>query len=911
MTTFTVMVEFKINGVWTNVTRLDDDTYVLYPIEITWGRTKDQERVTSTSAQFTMVDNNCILDGDLPASPYYNQIGVGTEARVSVNGDYRISGEIVVLDPDPGETPQVNRRTVEIAGLLRRLDDSSRPVESAAYTAYSDSDNDSTRIFYAPLEEESGSATLSTFNNVGSITYDTVVNLGADTDTQSSARLLTFGEGGRLEADIPFYVSNEHKVTALMKLPDGGLSNGFVPIRLHTTGGNIDRIHLRFNTPWALTLDAMRGFSIADSAVIVDWTGYIDNNQEFWITLEFTQNGANIDCLVGIIREDGVFGIPTDSLTGCTLGRIWHITVGANDISGTSFGHLAVANDTGAFANYIQLGAGGAGGINGFRGEYADLRLNRLLSAAGIVYGNSQATSEDTSQMGTQRPSALGDLVYECVDTDAGILLEHRPYLALVYVSRFALQNQAPAARLNWSHLSLPFKPKPGDVDLYNDFTVSREGGGNARYVIEDGDPWHRTTEVPPAGVNDRPGSATVNLYPDSLLDLHAAWRAHVNSWRERRFNQVTLELARTEFTSTDRSRARFLQPGDVMWVDTTNAPPYVPYTELRFLIQGGSESISQQSHQITFNTTSADIYEATMVDAEGSFLAAPVSASGTSIVIAPPAKGPTWTQDVHDTPYNIRVDGQAMRILSITTDTPAFIASGALASANNGPVTPALPAGITPDVGQLLLIWATIRNSGTGVPDDEPGWTTIVSFGNCKLYGKHYVTGDVAPQITFTGGVANADCLARMSACSGLSMIPASGTKGTPDAHTLLNGSAADIAYPAVTLQRTGGANFIFVWKQDDFSALSTPAGYTAGYVDASTTGDDAGIGMKYDMTGASAAAGTITVTGGAAAISRAVVIGLRPTQTATVTRGIASTATALSVGADVRAWRAGVNGL
>jgi hypothetical protein len=889
---FSVTVEFKIDGAWTDITRIDSDTYVRYPIEITWGRTKDQERMAPAKASFTMVDNNCILDGDLPSSPYYGRIGVGTEARVLVNGAYRMAGEIAVLDPDPGETPQSNYRVVEIAGYLRRLDESSRPVESAAYAAYADPTNSSTRVFYAPLEEESGSATLATFEDKGSITYDTVVNLGADTDTRSSARLLTFGDGGRLEADIPFYVSTEHKVTALMKFPEGGLTNGFVPIRLHTTGGNIDRIHLRFNTPWALTLDAMRGFSIADSAVIVDWTGYIDNNQEFWITLEFTQNGANIDCLVGIIREDGVFGIPTDSLIGCTLGRIWHITVGANDISGSSFGHLAVANDTGAFANYIQLGAGGAGGINGYQGEYADARLFRLLDAAGIVYGNSQATVEDTSRMNTQRPAPIGDLVYECVDTDSGVLIEHRTFPALVYASRFSLQNQAPVARLDWSHVSLPFKPSPADVDLYNDFTVSRDGGGNARYIIEDGDVWHRTTEVPPAGVNSRPGSGESNLYPDSQLDLHAAWRAHV-------------------FTASDRAAAKMLQPGDILWLDTTDAPPYVPYTELRFLVQGGAETISQNSHRITLNTTPADIYEVNAVDAEGSLLVAPVTSGGTSIKIAPPEKGPAWTTSSRDTPYNIQVGGQAMRVTAISTDTPAYIgASAAAASGNNASVTPALPAGLTVDTGQLLLIWATIRNSGTGTVNTPTGWTKLVDFGNTAWLAKYYLTGDTAPLVTFTGGVANADTLARMFAFSGLSMVLGSGTKGTPAAHTQLNSSAANIAYPAVTLPRDG-AVILSAWKQDDWTSVTTPSGFTPVSADATTTGDDAAIWVGYDLTGVAAIAGSLTVTGGASAISRAVVMGLRPLQTATVTRGIASTATAIAAGAEVHAWRAGVNGL
>lgn len=909
---FTLVVEFEIDGGWVNVTELDDSTYVMAPVTITRGRARQGERMSPMQISFRMRDDNCVIDGENPASPYYRKIVQGTQVRVTVDGSVRGVAEIATMDQVPGETPRFNFVDIVAGGILRRLDIPQRPLNSAAYDAFSAPENDATRVFYAPLEEEEGATKIATFGGRGSVADDQPVTLGGDTDTKSSARLVSFGTNGKLEAEIPIYTSTEHKICMLFKFPEGGLTDGHVPVRLHCTGGNIDRIHLRYNTPWTLILDAMRGFSIADSAVNVDWTGYIDDNQEFYLSIELTQNGSNVDCLVGIIREDGTFGIPTDTLTGVTIGRIYHITVGANDISGSSFGHLVVGNATDAFGNYIRHISNTANGVNGYTSEVADTRMFRLLDAQGVTFGVRQATLNDAVEMGPQRAGQLGDLVYECADADDGILIEHRLFLALVYATRFALYNQAPLARLTWEQLSPPFKPVQNDVDLYNDYTVSRPGGTAERYVVPDGDWQHWTTELPADGVGPRPGERSLNLWPDSEVGNHAAWRAHVASWREKRFDLVTVQLANAAFTADDRADIRFLDPGDVLAIDTTGGPAYVPYNELRLLIQGCAETITKHTHEITFNTTPADIYEVAQVDADGSVLAAPITAGTTSIKIAPPAKGPTWTEDFGDLPYHIQVAGQPMTVTAISTDTPAFIAASAtVASANNGPVTPALPAGITADVGQLLLIWATIRNSGTGVPDDETGWETLIEFGNTKLYGRYYETGVTAPQITFTGGVANADCLARMFAFSGLSMQFASGTKGDPDAHTQLNSSAANIAYPAMTVQRDDSVGLIFLWKQDDFSSLSTPSGFTQMSADASTTGDDAGIGAYYDLTGVSAGTGSITVTGGAAAISRAVVLALRPLQTATVTRGIASTATSAAVGSEIHGWRMGVNAL
>lgn len=59
---------------------------------------------------------------------------------------------------------------------------------------------------------------------------------------------------------------------------------------------------------------------------------------------------------------------------------------------------------------------------------------------------------------------------------------------------------------------------------------------------------------------------------------------------------------------------------------------------------------------------------------------------------------------------------------VNVDTATPAFIANGAVSHIDNAPVTPGLPAGITPDVGQLLLLTAVIRNSGVGTPDTPAG---------------------------------------------------------------------------------------------------------------------------------------------------------------------------------------------
>jgi hypothetical protein len=100
------------------------------------------------------------------------------------------------------------------------------------------------------------------------------------------------------------------------------------------------------------------------------------------------------------------------------------------------------------------------------------------------------------------------------------------------------------------------------------------------------------------------------------------------------------------------------------------------------------------------------------------------------------------------------------------------------------------------------------------------------------------------------------------------------------------LNASAQNIAYPALTVPDDGSLVLIFAWKQDDSGSITTPAGFTAANSLISTTGDDALQTLRYQIqtTATNISSGTLTVTGGAAAISRALVLAFAPpTLTAT----------------------------
>lgn len=205
---------------------------------------------------------------------------------------------------------------------------------------------------------------------------------------------------------------------------------------------------------------------------------------------------------------------------------------------------------------------------------------------------------------------------------------------------------------------------------------------------------------------------------------------------------------------------------------------------------------------------------------------------------------------------------------------TAAYVAAGVAATGNNAGVAPALPAGVV--AGDLLLAVASIRNSGTGTVAGATDWLQVAASGNLAVLGRWYASGVTAPSITFTGGVANADTIARVVAYRGIS----------PDALTAsvsavqLNGSAQNIAFPALDVPGAAYALLMALWKQDDQTSLTTPAGWTAIGLTSTTTGDDASQALFYQIqtTETDISSGSSTVTGGASAISRALLLALKP---------------------------------
>lgn len=191
--------------------------------------------------------------------------------------------------------------------------------------------------------------------------------------------------------------------------------------------------------------------------------------------------------------------------------------------------------------------------------------------------------------------------------------------------------------------------------------------------------------------------------------------------------------------------------------------------------------------------------------------------------------------------------------------------------AAGTSTLAPTLPVGLVAD-GDLMVLHANIRNSGTGTVNTPAGWTLMLATGNVSVFGRRYVTGDLAPTVSFTGGVANATVSAKIMAWRRADLTPVTSV-------AQLNGSAQNVAHPALTVPADDMLILAGGWKQNAWTSVA-PLATTSELQDAtSALGDDASAVLDYVIQTAAAdfTAASFVVTGGSSAISRGWLIALQ----------------------------------
>lgn len=612
----------------------------------------------------------------------------------------------------------------------------------------------------------------------------------------------------------------------------------------------------------------------------------------------------------------------SETWAGDTMGAIRAVQAGQYEVNTQFVADPSISDsyvEAAALANVAIFNTADPGdhypAMVGHAGETAAARILRLCGEEGIT-AEVVGVAADTVPMGAQPTEKLLEILAECARTDAGMLYELRDRLGLAYRTRVDLYNQTPALTLDYSagEVAPPLEPIVGDYGVRNDVTAARRGGSSYQAVLESGS---LSILAPPDGVGRYDTRLDTNPETDAALEHLAWWHVAKGTVGLTRYRTITVDLdSQPAVDASLAAAAATVDIGDR--VTLTGLPAADSPDDVDGLVTSIAETIARRRRLVALTTVPAVPYSVAVVegagapaapplrlDTGGAALNAAVDADDTTLTVVTTGNvrwvdNATWPDDF---PFDLDVAGERVTVTAGTASDISLVATGAADHGVNSARTPALPGGSTA-AGDVMVCLAAIRNSGTGTVDPISGWTTLVNFGNIHLQAKVHSGSEVAPTVTFTGGVAGATCSAQITAVRGLSHDLDS---LVAEQATQLSGSAQNIAYPALTRTAWNTKLIIVGWKQDDWTSVATLAGMSEIGDAASTGGDDHGIvwdHLTVDQA-ASVPAGEFTVTGGAAAISRAVVMALRGTQTFTVTRAVNGVQKAHPAGTPVRLWR------
>ncbi|HEY9416415.1 MAG TPA: hypothetical protein VIQ30_16790, partial [Pseudonocardia sp.] len=598
----------------------------------------------------------------------------------------------------PRWDPTGNDSTVPIQadGVLRRLSQGSPPARSPLRRTILAT----SPAAYWPGEDGAASKQLASavaghpaMTVTGSAGFVQVQDFGTTVvQRYGSSALVNLASGARLAADVPGEVTTatatQWTVHVRGDVDPAVISGDFVVAEWTTPGGTwvkwqvvvtaLDSKVIAYNTAGSPTTMVTGGLPIG----LAPWS----------VTAE--QVGGNI--FINYRPNTPVFIAGT--LAG--VSSIASNTTGVTATDQVTVGHFAVwptitlpynslETETDSYGELIQ-----SVGLSA-RYEAANVRLDRLCAEDGVQLTIPAVSAEAVARMGWQPAGTPLDLYRQCEATDQGVL--HELGFGLGYLPRDFRYNRPVALTLDYAagQVAPPFEPVDDDQLLHNRVTVRRVDGSEA--TAEDAD---SVAKVGPyeqsVSVSISAGSSIAN--DDLPLLNHASWRTRVGSTPVMRWPLIRVNLARSpeliDAVLSARVQSRLA-------VD--NPPSQAVGDDIDVLVEGYAETIGYTEWLVGFNTSPAAVWDVATVDgeqrvaADGSTLAADLTAGGTSmLLLSTPENGP-WTEDPSEMPLDMRVGGERVTASAIgPTLSDAFgrtVASG-WGSADTGQAWTTSPSG-------------------------------------------------------------------------------------------------------------------------------------------------------------------------------------------------------------------------
>jgi hypothetical protein len=595
------------------------------------------------------------------------------------------------------------------------------------------------------------------------------------------------------------------------------------------------------------------------------------------LAVQVVQNGAAVDMTS---YRDGVFGT-TIAGTPAVLSQSLRLTIGYSPDGEALITHIAVYgfDDMGVSADRVSA-------ARAYDGEQAHVRIGRVCAEEGIPYSSSASQS---NEVGPQPIADVTEVIVDAETVDHGMVFEDFTF-GLGYRASSQRENLAAALTVDLSTYRTTkgtqadvLTPVRNDQRIRNEWTVTRPDGITQTAIDE-------AHQAKRGRFND---AATVNVDGDARVLDEAQWRLHEGTFDGLRYAQVPLDLGANPASLLPAWVAAAL--GDRL--DRINHLVEHPTEDVRMQVEGYAERIRHLGWDAQLNAEPYDPWAigalaGTSADTNpilgrlaGDDLAAirtALSSTATSIPFDPNVY--RWTTAADDFPMTVRLAGETVTVSSIATTAATFVNAGAMSSADNAAVTPALyPGRATND---WIFVLARIRAAGAGVIDTPPGYTRIIFPGvsasaEMQLFVKVHGPTESDPTITPSGGAAGDTVSAVTFGFRNMPISLDDLNDAVIYAAALTNTAAQNVAFPGNPVKKAGApidgcVALLLAGKDDAWTSVAPASGMTEAVDAATTTGNDQSLTVDYSIqtTATPIGHGSLVVTGGISAVSNGYVV-------------------------------------
>jgi hypothetical protein len=316
----------------------------------------------------------------------------------------------------------------------------------------------------------------------------------------------------------------------------------------------------------------------------------------------------------------------------------------------------------------------------GYDGEDCITRMTRLCAENTVPF-----TADGTSSrlMGAQLPDTLLTNLRDCEAVNGGVLEDGVGFGLFMHTSE-TKPNPAVTVSMTLQQFVPPWNPVENNLLTRNDITVSRPGGGSARFVQPQGLPY---SAGGPGGIRTAPDTPSLNVFDDSTLPNRAAWLVHEGTVDADRYTGLAINLAKqtgllTSWLSTPVGGR--LQASGNYSTGGVNG--------MDVLVEGWTETISKTVYSVSpLNVTPADawrtftVQNATLgrIGGFGTTLHTGISNSATSLTVDSLAPWTTTATFPGDFPFDINLDGERVTVGACTGSGLAYTFSSLTRSVN------------------------------------------------------------------------------------------------------------------------------------------------------------------------------------------------------------------------------------